>query len=73
MDGKLFKRLRLALGLTTSELSEKIGVGANYISMMESGTRAVSELQSRKIIELIVEAERNNDPCFAELKKHFQH
>ena len=72
MDGKLYKRLRLALGLTTSELSEKIGVGANYISMMESGKRAVSELQSRKIIELLIEAERNDDACFAELKKIFR-
>lgn len=69
MEGKLYKRLRLALGLTTSELSKKIGVGSNYISMMESGKRAVSELQARKIIDLIVEAERNDDPCFVELKK----
>ena len=73
MEGKLYKRLRLALGLTTSELSKKIGVGSNYISMMESGKRAVSELQARKIIDLIVEAERNDDPCFLELKKIFRH
>lgn len=72
MDGKLYKRLRLALGLTTSQLSEKVGVGSNYISMMESGKRAVSELQARKIIDLLVEAERNDDACFAELKKIFK-
>ena len=34
---------------------------------MESGKRVVSELQSLKIIELLIEAERNDDACFADV------
>ena len=71
MDGKLYKRLRMALGLSPAELGEKVGISANYISMMETGKKPVSELQSRKLIDLLVEAEKNNDACFAELKRIF--
>lgn len=40
-------------GLTTSELGEKVGVGSNYISIMENGKKPVSELQAMKLKELI--------------------
>ncbi len=69
MDGKLYKRIRLSLGYTAAELSEKIGVGANYILMMEAGTRPVSERQGEKIINLFKEA-IHNDAYFKDLIRY---
>ncbi len=61
MEGKVYKRIRQSLGYTAAELSEKIGVGANYILMMEAGQRPVSEKQAEKIIELLKDAIHNDD------------
>lgn len=66
MDGKLYKRIRLSLGYTAAELSKKVGVGANYILMMEAGVRPVSDKQSEKIINLFKEA-IHNDVYFKDL------
>lgn len=66
MDGKLYKSLRLGLGLTTDALSRKVGVSTDQIAMMEAGIRPVSESQSRKMIDLLLEADRNDAGCFAE-------
>lgn len=71
MDGKLYKRLRMALGLTTSELGEKVGVGSNYISIMENGKKPVSELQAMKLKELIKQRYEEGDECFKILKEIF--
>ena len=51
------------------ELAEKAGVTANYIAMMESGRKEVSQLQIYKIMDLIMEAAKNNDPVFEMMKK----
>jgi predicted transcriptional regulator len=69
MDGETYRRLRMALGLTQKELAEKAGVTANYIAMMESGRKEVSQLQIYKIMDLIMEAAKNNDPVFEMMKK----
>lgn len=71
MDGKLYKRLRMALGFTTSELGEKVGVGSNYISIMENGKKPVSELQAMKLKELIEQRYKEGDECFEILKEIF--
>ena len=69
MDGKVYKRIRQSLGYTAAELSEKIGVGANYILMMESGKKPVSEKQADKIIKLLKEA-IHNDAYFKSLIRY---
>lgn len=69
MDGKTYKRLRMALGLSQKELAEKVEISTNYVAMMESEKRDVSDLQCRKIIDLVIEASRNNDPVFELIKK----
>ena len=52
------------MGLSQTELAEKVHVTQNYIAMMESGAREVSELQSLKLLDLFVEAARSSDPVF---------
>lgn len=69
MEGKTYKRIRQSLGYTASELSEKIGVGANYILMMEAGLRPVSEKQAGKIIDLLKDA-IHNDAYFKDLIRY---
>lgn len=69
MDGKTYKRLRMALGLSQKELAEKVEISTNYVAMMESEKRDVSDLQCRKLIDLVIEASRNNDPVFELIKK----
>lgn len=42
LTGADLKRLREEKGLTARQLSEKIGVSANYIYMCESGRKNIS-------------------------------
>ncbi len=69
MEGKIYKRIRQSLGYTAEELSGKVGVGANYILMMEAGQRPVSEKQADKIIELLKDA-IHNDSYFKDLIRY---
>ena len=64
MDGKTYQRLRMAMGLSQRELADKLEVSTNYIAMMESGKKPVPETQSSKIIKLIMECAKSNDPVF---------
>lgn len=69
MEGKIYKRIRQSLGYTAEELSGKVGVGANYILMMEAGQRPVSEKQADKIIELLKDV-IHNDSYFKDLIRY---
>lgn len=69
MDGKLYKRLRLAMGLTTPQLAERLGLSEVYINSMERGARVVTEEQADAICKLLLEAMRSDDPCFAKLRE----
>lgn len=37
--GKSLKKARKSLGLTQTEVAEKVGISSNYYSMIERGTR----------------------------------
>lgn len=64
-----YKRLRMALGLSQRELADKVGISANYVAMMESEKRDVSDLQCRKITDLIIDAGKRKDPVFELIAK----
>lgn len=64
---KDLKKSKIGFRPNNRGIFKKIGVGSNYILMIESGIRSVS-LQQEKIIDRIVEAERNDELCFVELK-----
>lgn len=64
MDGALFQRIRQSLGLTATELGEKLNISKVYVSMIETNRRPVSELQELKIKALLIEALNSSDELF---------
>lgn len=69
MQPSTYKRIRMALGLSQQELADKLNVTANYVAMIESGRRGVSELQCLKMIDLLMDAYRNGDLMFELFKQ----
>lgn len=69
MDGNTYQRLRMAMGLSQKELAEKLEVSTNYVAMMESGKKPVPETQCSKIIKLVMECAKSNDPVFELFRK----
>ena len=51
MEGQTFKRIRLALGFTGDELAAELHVSGNYIRLVETNKKPVSELLEYKIME----------------------
>ena len=69
MDGKLYKRLRLAMGLTIPQLADRLKISAEYVSAMERNKRPVTEAQADAICQLLLEALRSDDPAFVKLRE----
>lgn len=72
MDGKLYRRLRLAMGLSAAELGKELMISEEYISSMERGRRQVTDSQAQAIVALLMKKMRSNDPCFAKLRELMQ-
>ena len=51
MEGQTFKRIRLALGFTGDELAHELNVSGNYIRLVETNKKPVSELLEYKIMD----------------------
>lgn len=69
MDGNLYKRLRMTMGLTAPQLAERLGISAEYISAMERGKRPVTDEQGEALVMLLRQAMYSDDPCFAKLRE----
>ncbi len=69
MDGKTFKRIRMAMGLTGDELAERMHVSGNYIRLVETNKKPVSELLEYKIMDQLRRAINSDDPLFKLLKE----
>ena len=69
MDGNTYQRLRMAMGLSQKDLADKLGVSTNYVAMMESGKKPVSDPQCQKILQLIKELSKSDDPVFTLFRK----
>ena len=57
--------MRMAMGLSQSELADIIGVSLNYVQKLESGDRPISELQGLKMMDLFTKRLNGNDELFA--------
>ena len=65
MKASTYKRMRMAMGLSQSELADIIGVSLNYVQKLESGDRPISELQGLKMMDLFTKRLNGNDELFA--------
>ncbi|SPT70051.1 Predicted transcriptional regulator [Anaerobiospirillum thomasii] len=72
MDSKLYKRLRLAMGLSPEELAAQLGISAEYVSKMERGLRPVTDRQAEKIKTLLFKALFSDDPCFKVIRDYLR-
>lgn len=68
MEGQTFKRIRLALGFTGDELAHELNVSGNYIRLVETNKKPVSELLEYKIMDQLRRRYHSNDPLFTILK-----
>lgn len=69
MEGSTFKRIRLAMGLTGDQLASSLDVTGNYIRLVESNKKPVSELLEYKIMHLFKETiASEKDPLFSIVK-----
>ena len=71
MEGVTFKRIRMAMGFTGDELARRLNVSGNYISLVETNKKPVSELLEYKIMDQLKAAIDSNDPLFSLLKDLF--
>lgn len=69
MEGVTFKRIRMALGFTGDELARRLNVSGNYIRLVETNKKPVSELLEYKIMDQLRVALERNDPLFSILKE----
>ena len=69
MEGVTFKRIRMALGVTGDELARRLNVSGNYIRLVETNKKPVSELLEYKIMDQLRVALESNDPLFSILKE----
>ncbi|HIV14347.1 MAG TPA: helix-turn-helix transcriptional regulator [Candidatus Avisuccinivibrio pullicola] len=69
MEGVTFKRIRMALGFTGDELARRLNVSGNYIRLVETNKKPVSELLEYKIMDQLRVALESNDPLFSILKE----
>lgn len=69
MEGVTFKRIRMAMGFTGDELARRLNVSGNYIRLVETNKKPVSELLEYKIMDQLEEAIQSNDPLFNLLKE----
>lgn len=65
--GKRIKERRVQLGLTQSQLAERIGVGLNYIATLERG---VSFPRCERLIKLLNALETTADSIFCDVTKY---
>ncbi len=68
MDGRTFKRIRMSMGLTGDQLAARINVSGNYIRLVETNKKPVSELLEYKIMDELRHALHSDDPLFSLLK-----
>lgn len=83
--GKLIKTLRVNVGATQVDLSEKLGISANYLCLIEANKRTPSDEVFSKIAQLFqiskdaldflctnIPSELNNENAkkYRELQKH---
>ncbi len=69
MEGVTFKRIRMAMGFTGNELARRLNVSGNYIRLVETNRKPVSELLEYKIMNQLETAIHSNDPLFNLLKE----
>ena len=69
MEGVTFKRIHMALGFTGDELARRLNVSGNYIRLVETNKKPVSELLEYKIMDQLRVALESNDPLFSILKE----
>lgn len=65
--------MRMAMGLSQSELAEIIGVTLNYVQKLESGERPISELQNLKMMDLFTKRLKGNDELFSLIRDILKH
>lgn len=68
MDANTFKKIRMILGLSQDELSQKMGISLNYIGKMETGARVISKRQCRAIIDLMIAKAKTEDKVLLAFK-----
>ncbi len=68
MEGATFKRIRMAMGLTGDQLAQRLKVSGNYIRLVETNKKPVSELLEYKIMDQLRSAIDSDDPLFVLLK-----
>lgn len=73
MKASTYKRMRMAMGLSQSELAEIIGVTLNYVQKLESGERPISELQNLKMMDLFTKRLKGNDELFSLIRDILKH
>ena len=73
MKASTYKRMRMAMGLSQSELADIIGVSLNYVQKLESGDRPISELQGLKMMDLFTKRLNGNDELFSLIRDILKH
>lgn len=68
MDANTFKQIRMILGLSQEELSQKMGISLNYIGKMETGTRNISDKQCNALIDLMIAKAKTEDKVLQAFK-----
>ena len=69
LSGRMFQRIRMALGLTTAKLAPLLEVSPVYLRSLESRPQPVPQLMSYKLMNLLQERLVSDDPLFVLLRQ----
>lgn len=65
MQALTCRRLRLAVGLTRSELARRLGISADRLGQIESGSCQITDLQAARLSGLFVELSQDKQRAAA--------